>query len=89
MTCEAVHLAGRDTLASAGSVTQDRAAWPASSEATLDQLLAEPIVQQLMQRDHTDEATIRDLLQEIAATRLALWAHVGQHDYSLNDIAEV
>jgi hypothetical protein len=80
MTCEAVHLAGRDTLASAGSVTQDRAAWPASNQATLDQLLAEPIVQQLMRRDHTDEATIRDLLQEIAAARLALRGNDGQRD---------
>jgi hypothetical protein len=59
-------------------VTQDRAAYPASNEATLDQLLAEPIVQQLMQRDQTDEATIRDLLREIAATRLALRANDGQ-----------
>jgi hypothetical protein len=37
-----------------------------SNEATLDQLLAEPIVQQLMRRDRIDEATIRHLLQETA-----------------------
>jgi DNA-binding MarR family transcriptional regulator len=44
-------------------------ACPASDEPTLDQLLAEPIVQQLMHRDRIDEATIRHLLQETAAAR--------------------
>jgi DNA-binding MarR family transcriptional regulator len=34
---------------------------------TLDELLAEPMVRQLMQRDRTDEATIRRLWQHIAA----------------------
>jgi hypothetical protein len=43
-----------------------------SDELTLDQLLAEPIVQKLMRRDSVDEATIRHLLQETAAARLAL-----------------
>ncbi len=42
---------------------------PLCDEPTLDQLLAEPIVQQLMRRDQTDEATIRHLLQETAAAR--------------------
>ncbi len=42
-------------------------AWGLSDEPTLDQLLAEPIVQQLMRRDHTDEATTRLLLQAVAA----------------------
>ncbi len=42
-------------------------------EPTLDQLLAEPIVQQLMRRDRIDEATIRHLLQETAAARPAVW----------------
>jgi hypothetical protein len=42
-----------------------------SNEPTLDQLLAEPIVQQLMRRDRIDEATIRDLLQETAQARPA------------------
>lgn len=42
-----------------------------ADEPTLDQLLAEPIVQLLMRRDHTDEATTRRLLQQIAATRPA------------------
>jgi hypothetical protein len=35
-----------------------------ADEPTLDQLLAEPIVQLLMHRDRTDEATIRHLLQQ-------------------------
>jgi DNA-binding MarR family transcriptional regulator len=38
-----------------------------SDEPTLDQLLAEPIVQLLMRRDHTDEATTRLLLRAVAA----------------------
>jgi MarR family transcriptional regulator, transcriptional regulator for hemolysin len=38
-----------------------------SGEPTLDQLLAEPIVQLLMQCDRTNEATIRDLLQQALA----------------------
>jgi MarR family transcriptional regulator, transcriptional regulator for hemolysin len=37
----------------------------------LDQLLAEPIVQQLMRCDQTDEATVRHLVQEIALSRPA------------------
>ena len=41
------------------------------NEPTLDQLLAEPIVQQLMRRDRIDEAAIRHLLQETAAAQLA------------------
>jgi MarR family transcriptional regulator for hemolysin len=45
---------------------------PAFDEPTLDQLLAEPIVQQLMHRDRTDETTIRSLLHEIAVARPAL-----------------
>jgi hypothetical protein len=40
-------------------------------EPTLDQLFSEPIVQQLTRRDRTDEASIRQLLQEAAAVRLA------------------
>jgi hypothetical protein len=42
-----------------------------SDEPTLDQLLAEPIVQQLMRRDSIDQATIRHLLQATASARLA------------------
>jgi DNA-binding MarR family transcriptional regulator len=40
---------------------------PFCPEPTIDQLFAEPIVQQLMRRDRTDEATIRRLLQKTAA----------------------
>ena len=39
-----------------------------SEALTLDELLAEPMVQQLMRRDRTDEATIRRLWQHIAAS---------------------
>ena len=39
---------------------------PPSGEPGLDELLADPIVQQLMRRDHTDEAATRRLLQQIA-----------------------
>jgi DNA-binding MarR family transcriptional regulator len=39
-------------------------------EPTLDQLLAEPIVRQLMRRDQTDEATIRHLLRRSRTARL-------------------
>ena len=44
-------------------------ACPSSDELTLDQLLAEPIVQQLMRRDRIDAAAIRHLLQEVASAR--------------------
>jgi hypothetical protein len=47
---------------------------PRSNEPTLDQLLAEPIVQQLMRRDRIDEATIRHLLHATAAARRKLRA---------------
>jgi DNA-binding MarR family transcriptional regulator len=43
-----------------------------ADEPTLDQLLAEPIVQQLIRRDRTDEPAIRHLLRETAAARPAL-----------------
>ena len=42
-----------------------------SKEPTLDELLAEPIVRQLMQRDRTDEAVTRQLLQQIATASAA------------------
>jgi hypothetical protein len=41
----------------------------ASDEPRLDQLFAEPIVQQLMHRDRIDEAATRRLLQQVAAVR--------------------
>jgi MarR family transcriptional regulator for hemolysin len=65
--------AGRDTSTSDDRTTPGAASdRPAFDEPTLDQLLAEPIVRQLMRRDHTDEATVRRLLQEIAVARPVL-----------------
>ena len=43
---------------------------PPAGETTLDQLLAEPIVQQLMRRDRTNPASIRQLLRGTAAARI-------------------
>jgi MarR family transcriptional regulator for hemolysin len=60
-----------------GAAQRASSAQPPSDEPTLDQLLAEPIVQQLMRSDQTDEAAIRRLVQETAAARLALQAHGG------------
>jgi NAD(P)-dependent dehydrogenase (short-subunit alcohol dehydrogenase family) len=45
-----------------------------SNEPTLDQLLAEPIVRQLMRRDRIDEGTIRHLMQKTGAARPAVRA---------------
>jgi hypothetical protein len=54
------------------SATMDQAPTrPLCDEPTLDQLLAEPIVQQLMRGDRVDESTIRGLVQVVAATRPA------------------
>ena len=51
------------------------AAWaalpPGPAEPTLDQLLAEPMVQQLMRRDGIDESTTRRFLQQAALARAA------------------
>jgi DNA-binding MarR family transcriptional regulator len=44
---------------------------PPADVLTLDELLAEPMVQQLMRRDRTDEATIRLLWQRMALARPA------------------
>jgi hypothetical protein len=41
----------------------------ALEEPRLDQLFAEPIVKQLMDRDRIDEATIRRLLRQTAVAR--------------------
>jgi hypothetical protein len=41
----------------------------ALEEPRLDQLFAEPIVKQLMDRDRIDEATIRSLLRQTAVAR--------------------
>ena len=43
---------------------------PPAGGPTLDQLLAEPIVQQLMRRDRTNPASIRRLLRGTAAARI-------------------
>jgi len=52
------------------------AAWaalpPGPGEPTLDQLLAEPIVQQLMRRDGIDESTTRRLFQQAALAGTAV-----------------
>jgi len=64
---------GRDTSTLDGHATPGAASTrPAFDEPTLDQLLAEPIVQQLMRSDRTDERTVRRLLQEIAVARPVL-----------------
>ena len=47
------------------------AARRAFDEPSLDQLFAEPIVQQLMHRDRIDEAATRRLLRQAAITRAA------------------
>ena len=60
-----------------GAALRTAPAQPPSDEPTLDQLLAEPIVRQLMRSDRTDEAAIRHLVQEAAAARLASQAHNG------------
>jgi hypothetical protein len=44
---------------------------PGPGEPTLEQLLAEPIVQQLMRRDGIDEAATRRLLRQAALARPA------------------
>ena len=72
MTGRARHGTGRVHLPD-GSVAPDVASSRRPfDEPTLDQLLAEPIVQELMHRDRTDEASIRQLLDQAAAARLAL-----------------
>jgi MarR family transcriptional regulator, transcriptional regulator for hemolysin len=64
---------GRDMFILGGHATPDAASSrSAFDEPTLDQLLAEPIVRQLMGRDHTDETAIRRLLQEISVARPAM-----------------
>jgi hypothetical protein len=48
-----------------------RAGKRALDKPRLDQLFAEPIVKQLMDRDRIDEATIRRLLRQAAVARAA------------------
>lgn len=67
MTDRARRRASRDTsMPREGGASGMASTWPMSDEPTLDQLLAEPIVQLLMRRDRTDEATIRHLLRRTA-----------------------
>ena len=54
-----------------GSATSGtNSARPRFAELTLDQLLAEPIVRQLMRCDRIDETTIRRLVREAAIRRI-------------------
>jgi hypothetical protein len=54
--------------AAAGRTTES----PICNELTLDQLLADPIVRQLMRRDRVDEPGVRSLVREVSATRSTL-----------------
>jgi hypothetical protein len=45
---------------------------PICKELTLDQLLADPIVRQLMRRDRVDESGVRSLVREVSAARSAV-----------------
>ena len=70
MTGRALHSVGEDTSAPDGDAPPRVAsAWLSPAEPTLDHLLAEPIVQQLVRRDQTDEPAVRHLLRETAAAR--------------------
>ena len=71
------HPASAQAMTDGGAALRTASAQPPSDEPTLDQLLAEPIVRQLMRSDRTDEAAIRHLVQEAAAARLASQAHNG------------
>jgi hypothetical protein len=50
----------------------------ALEEPRLDQLFAEPIVKQLMDRDRIDEATIRRLLRQTAVARATPFGAAGR-----------
>jgi len=79
MTGSAWRSVGRDTPApDVDASPRAVSAWLSTAEPTVDQLLAEPIVQQLMRRDQTDEPTIRHLLRETAAARPARQATNGR-----------
>jgi MarR family transcriptional regulator, transcriptional regulator for hemolysin len=71
------HPASAQAMTDGGAALGTASAQPPSDEPTLDQLLAEPIVRQLMRSDRTDEAAIRHLVQEAAAARLASQARDG------------
>jgi MarR family transcriptional regulator, transcriptional regulator for hemolysin len=73
VTSSARRSVGRDTSVPDEHTTPGAPSMrPVLDEPTLDQLLAEPIVQQLMRSDRTDETTVRRLLYEIAIARPAL-----------------
>jgi hypothetical protein len=64
--------------AARAALTRDARAIPCGATArcspgmlTLDELLAEPMVQQLMCRDRTDELAVRRLWEHVAASRPA------------------
>jgi plasmid replication initiation protein len=61
----------RGCTRSGGSALATRRARCVPPEPRLDQLLAEPMVQQLMHRDRIDEATTRRLLLQAAVARSA------------------
>ena len=72
MTGRAWRDADRDRCAlDGGAAPVGASAVRRSAESTLDQLLAEPIVQLLMHRDRTDETTVRRLLRQTSAARRA------------------
>jgi hypothetical protein len=90
MTSGARRNAGRDSPLLEGSPHPGMASTsPPSNEPTLDQLLAEPIVQQLMRRDQIDEATIRDLLRQTAAARRAARFEDDLNAYDLRSIVQL
>lgn len=90
MTSSALCNAGEDSPLLRGSPPPGMASTPApSNEPTLDQLLAEPIVQQLMRRDQIDETTIRDLLRHTAAARKAARAEDELNTGDLHSIARL
>ena len=57
---------------------------PVSAELTLDQLLAAPIVQQLMRRDGIDAKTIRHLLRKAHFARMSPPTPLAEDDPEVN-----
>ena len=72
MSTASRHSADRAPLTCDGSANLGRATARCSPGIlTLDELLAEPVVQQLMCRDRTDEMAARRLWEHVAGSRLA------------------
>jgi DNA-binding MarR family transcriptional regulator len=70
MACRKLPKKDRDTSALCRNASKGlESALSSFGEATLDQLLADPIVGQLMRRDRTDEMTVRSLLNQAAVVR--------------------